>query len=391
VDVGEWLFSNQQRGFQEMDDPEDDRPAVWTWAEFRKRYEAEVVPGLAARTADKIGTALNAVEAALPHVAKGNLTDLDAESLSRLQAKLRDGKRSENTIAGYLAHLRAALAWAHDQDKLPTVPKIKRPQRAKRGGAKTKSKGRPLTPEEFQRMVARIPEALQESRRRKRELDRQTRRKKGLKLREVPEPAPAEIPPETVASWKHYLTGLWLSGLRLAESMEVYWNDGHHGLLVDLSGKRPMLKIPAECEKGHRDRTLPITPDFAEFLLQTPNDARQGPVFRPLMLSGNRATAIQAGRIVALMGELAEVVVHINRRTKKYASAHDLRRSFGNRWAKRLPTASLQKLMRHESIATTMRYYVDLDAYELAEDLYRAHSQATASAADNSSAGVWQG
>ena len=56
----------------------------------------------------------------------------------------------------------------------------------------------------------------------------------------------------------------------------------------------------------------------------------------------------------------------------KYASAHDLRRSFGNRWAKRVMPAVLQQLMRHESIDTTMGYYVDLDADELAEDLYRA-------------------
>jgi hypothetical protein len=31
--------------------------------------------------------------------------------------------------------------------------------------------------------------------------------------------------------------------------------------------------------------------------------------------------------------------------------------------------------MRHESIETTMGYYVDLDADELAEDLYRAHER----------------
>jgi hypothetical protein len=38
-------------------------------------------------------------------------------------------------------------------------------------------------------------------------------------------------------------------------------------------------------------------------------------------------------------------------------------------------TAVLQKLMRHESIETSMGYYVDLDADELAEDLYRAHDK----------------
>jgi hypothetical protein len=37
--------------------------------------------------------------------------------------------------------------------------------------------------------------------------------------------------------------------------------------------------------------------------------------------------------------------------------------------------AVLQELMRHESIDTAMGFYVDLDADELAEDLYRAHEK----------------
>jgi len=81
--------------------------------------------------------------------------------------------------------------------------------------------------------------------------------------------------------------------------------------------------------------------------------------------------------MVALIGELARVVVNTDPKSGKvkFASAHDLRRSFGNRWAKRIMPAVLQKLMRHESIETTMGYYVDLDADELAEDLYRAHEK----------------
>jgi hypothetical protein len=39
----------------------------------------------------------------------------------------------------------------------------------------------------------------------------------------------------------------------------------------------------------------------------------------------------------------------------------------------RLPAPVLMRLMRHENIQTTMAYYVDLDATELAEDLYKAH------------------
>jgi len=57
----------------------------------------------------------------------------------------------------------------------------------------------------------------------------------------------------------------------------------------------------------------------------------------------------------------------------KYASAHDLRRSFGERWATRVMPVVLQELMRHESIDTTMRYYVGRSAQSTAKLLWQAH------------------
>ena len=82
--------------------------------------------------------------------------------------------------------------------------------------------------------------------------------------------------------------------------------------------------------------------------------------------------------MVSVIGELAGVKVHTNPKTGKvkYASAHTLRACFGTRWAKWVMPAVLQKLMRHESIETTLTFYVDLDTDELAEDLYRAHENA---------------
>jgi hypothetical protein len=56
------------------------------------------------------------------------------------------------------------------------------------------------------------------------------------------------------------------------------------------------------------------------------------------------------------------------------ASAHDLRRAFGLRWSARVMPAVLQQLMRHESIETTMRYYVGRDADALADALWEAVS-----------------
>ncbi len=341
------------------------------WQQFRLRYESEVVPSLAERTAQKIGTVFNAVERILPRVANGKLSELNAEALSRFQAELREGNRSENTLASYLAHLRSALQWAADQGMIRSVPKIRRPQRAKKAGRGRKGKGRPITSEEFDRMLAKIPAALVEWRKRKRDAQRKTARNKGRPERKTKPAAPMELSPSAIESWRHYLRGLWLSGLRLEESLNLYW-DRSDRLCVDLSGKRPRLAIPAELEKGGRDRLLPVTPDFAAFLLATPSEKRRGSVFAPEMSTG-RASYDQAGRMISVIGELAGVKVHTDPKTGriKYSSAHDLRRSFGSRWAKRVMPAVLQKLMRHESIETTMSYYVDLDADELAEDLYR--------------------
>ena len=85
---------------------------------------------------------------------------------------------------------------------------------------------------------------------------------------------------------------------------------------------------------------------------------------------GRPITAKRVSRIVSEIGGKAGAVVNTE---GKSANAHDFRRSSGTRWAKRVMPAVLQQLMRHGSIETTLRYYVDLDADELAEELWNAH------------------
>lgn len=60
----------------------------------------------------------------------------------------------------------------------------------------------------------------------------------------------------------------------------------------------------------------------------------------------------------------------------KYATPHDFRRAFGCRWAKKVTSAVLQRLMRHDDIKTTMAFYVDLDADSLADLLWTNHKPA---------------
>lgn len=307
------------------------------WAAFRDKYETEVLSGLAKGTMRKVDTVLDAIEEVL-HPQK--LSDLTAGRISRFVAKLRDGKRSESTIAGYLAHLRAALSWAVDMGMLSAIPKIQKLRRAK---VYKKSKGRAPTDEEFKKILEIVPSVVGE---------------------------------ECADSWKHFLEGLWWSGLRLSEALQLSW-DRYEKLRIDFQGGQPLLRIPAELEKGHQDRLLPIAPEFVEFLLKTPAEERKGWVFNPTAqrVCGVRLRLDSVSKVISDIGEEAKIVVHVDARTKKvkYASAHDFRRAFGDRWALRVMPPVLMQLMRHESIDTTMRFYVGRSVEATTEVLWEAY------------------
>jgi hypothetical protein len=83
----------------------------------------------------------------------------------------------------------------------------------------------------------------------------------------------------------------------LGEALNLYW-DRPDRLCVDLSGKRPMLRVLAELEKGGRDRLLPMAPEFADFLEAIPGDERHGRVFKPQGKEGG----IVAGVMVHTLG-----------------------------------------------------------------------------------------
>ena len=302
-----------------------------TWEAFRERYETENLASLAPRTREAAATAMNHLERI---VAPKRLASVNSDTVSRFQSELRAGGMIDTTIAGYLRHLRAALSWAVKMKMRSDVPEMHKPKRAR---GKSLMRGRPITAEEFDRMIEAVP-----------------------KLR-----------PKDVDAWRYYLGGLWLSGLRLEESTVLSW-DPDAAFIVDLAGRHPRFRIYAEAEKGHQDRLLPITPDFVELLFQTPEAQREGPVFKLLGVDSHKPIGFRrVGRIVSAIGRQANVVV--NKAAGKFASAHDLRRAFGTRWAKRVRPAILQRLMRHASINTTMDYYVALDTDDLAGELWREH------------------
>jgi integrase len=318
-------------------------PSEMSWETFRDRYEREHLPSLAKVTAAKVGTICNYIEEL---IAPRRLIDVTGERISQLAARLREKKKSESTIKSYLGQLKAMLRWGVAQKLLPECPTIPTIRRAKKSSGATPMKGRPITGEEFERMLAVVPEVVGD------------------------QAAPA---------WRHYLRGLWVSGLRLAESLELYWDreDKIHPILPKPGKGLPVLRVLAELEKGHADRLLPIAPEFAVFLLETPESERTGRVFK---LPKEKFRSVEArgnwaGRTLSAIGKKAGVVVRTDPNDptkKKFASAHDLRRSFGARWAERVMPAILQALMRHESIETTLRYYVGANAERTAEACWAA-------------------
>jgi integrase len=303
-------------------------PSKLTWMEFRQRYEIERLAALAETTQQTARGALNHVERVLN---PDRLAKLTTTTMSRFQSQLRQEGMTDVTLASILRHLRPALSWAVSMGMLPKVPELHPPKRAK---GQTLMRGRPITAEEFDRMLFAVP----------------------------------KVRPHDSAAWIHYLTGLWLSGLRLEESLALSW-DQDQPFYADLTGKRPAFRIYAEAQKARRDEILPMTPDFAQWLLQTPEPERRGRVFKLTGLqTGKPITPKRICRLVSKFGKKAGVVV--NKADGKYASAHDLRRAFGTRWAKRVMPAVLKRLMRHASIETTMSYYVALDSADVADELW---------------------
>lgn len=319
------------------------RQSRMTWAEFRERYEEEKLATLSPKT-------LSAWEAASNHlervIAPKHLASIDASVLSQFQAKLLGAGMKQTTLASHLRSLRAGFSWAERRGLIMKAPRVDMPKLTK--GERT-MRGRPITAEEYERMLAKTPSV------RKQDAER----------------------------WKRLLRGLWLSGLRLSEALQLSW-DPDAAITVRLSGKYPTLRIWAEAQKSKRDGLLPIAPEFAEFLLATPEADRHGLVFGiEGLVRGKPIDTQRASRIVAKIGEAALVVVDPNvirlrvdkktgevSRVPKCATAHDLRRAFGTRWSKRVMPVMLQKLMRHASVETTMRYYVEHNADDISADLW---------------------
>lgn len=265
------------------------------WAAFCETYQEQVDSTLATGTAAKVFNTFNVIN---DLIKPDRVNRITSQWVTRFQNRLLDEGRRPATIESHCRHLKAAMNWAKDQGLISHVPKFNKLRQAK--SAKV-MKRRPITGEEFDRMLLAVE----------------------------------SLPERQHDSLKFMLNGLWLSGLRLGEALSLTWDQWADGIRVDTSGEFVVLLIPSDGENGGSDRTYPVTPDFESFLLSVPESERTGFVFNPVLHRGICRRIDSVSKAISRLGSSANVKVDQNGDKHVYASAHDLRRAFGARWAMR--------------------------------------------------------
>ena len=299
-------------------------PSRITWAEFEDAYlDAMEADGKAESTISLINTTFNFVRGILH---PDYLRDVSAEQLTHWKKELAKG-RSQGTVGIYARHLKAALIWAADQKLLPESPKLKTPKASGR-------KGDPVTREEHAAILANVEAVIQTP---------------------------------YVDAWRFFLRGLWYSGLRVGEALELSWEPLDPVAVIARPGEEPVLRFQPKGHKARRAETVPIAPDFADMLLAVPEDQREGKVFQPQ----HRDQPVHPKRVAEQFRLITEKagVPHVH--------LHDYRRAFGTRMVMedQVTVFELMKLMRHRDIKTTLKYYLHLDAQAITGNIRRRRAE----------------
>ncbi len=334
--------------------------------------------------------------------------------LEYLQERLLEGDecryetRSPNTVNSMLAAVMAFVRFCAKREWIDRVPAVEPLS------VDDVMKGRPVTGEEFDRML---------------------------------QATPSVVGKEEAESWQFALKVLWFSGFRIGDLMDFHWSDERHIRPQWPNGPEmhPTISIPSS-QKNGKLQEIPMLPELDDFLRAVPANQRTDWIVNPLPVHNpikqdaswfqpnaddlielaskysnlsiaaacevsetavrkwlaqlnfrrkrefkistgeipsntvartrNRAqrgtgtkrhypermTKEHVGRIVAKIGKAAGIVVRSeDKRTRtrvKYASAHDIRRGCAQRLINAGVSAeTLKVVMRHADFTTTEKYY----------------------------------
>lgn len=341
--AGEWLAELNSTGLASS--------GLVRWEQFREDFRENYLSHYSDSYANNVEGSLNVVEELM---SPDTLTRITEKWLARFHSLTKKRDVSAYTVRKYFQHLQTALKWAKEQGLIKSVPMFPKQTKQTQRGAKL-MKGRPITGEEFDRILAAVPKV-------------------------------AKIP-EAADSLKYLLRGLWLSGLRLGEALCLTWDQWADGIRVSVDEDNDVcLMIDGGNQKNRQALTYPVVDDFADFLLMTPENEREGFVFNAVGSNGKVSRRVDTvSTWIVDIGKAAKVKVDEKHGSEKFASAHDIRRAFGTRWAKIVPASLLQQLMRHSSIETTMSFYVNITAKDTMSEIRRhvRKNQVTPEATDS--------
>ena len=187
---------------------------------------------------------------------------------------------------------------------------------------------------------------------------------------------PKEIGSERAEQFELLLKALWFSGMRISEAIRLNSKrvDCHH--IERPRNQRPRIVFLPSQKNGKFQKVL-MTPEFDEFIRAVTPD-RDGYFFVPLTKDGAEFREVKnIGRAIRRIGKRAGIISKINDAGEvvKYATAHDLRRSFAARCvAKKYSPYTLKHLMRHADIKTTLQFYAGDQADLVASEVWSEES-----------------
>ena len=242
---------------------------------------------------------------------------------------------AKHTVKSYLVATISALRWAKQRPWIDTVPEIELVKTSKLKGMK----GRPITGEEFDRLLAVCE---------------------------------TQVGPEYCAEYQLPLRLAISQGFREEELWAIHWNDEQFIVPVFPRRGHPTFQIPPEHQKNDTEEALPMTPWAAELLGTIPEADRQDFICRPRSRrNGTRLTSDSYAKLVSRWGREARILVDAKK--KKFASLHDLRRSMADRLVDSgLSLDIVQEILRHVDVETTKKYYVGRKVQRTASTMLEA-------------------
>jgi integrase len=312
------------------------------WERFKQEYETKIVPNLAVRSQSEVKTSLEHFQRI---VKPGRMDQIRTQSIDTFVAarRMERGKNPESTISPAtvnkdLRHIKAAMRAAHEWGYLPKLPRVKmlrEPEKLPQY----------VTPEHFATIY-----------------------QQGCPLAVMPRNPGQHYTAENW--WRALLVTAYMTGWRISELLALEKID------LDLEAGTAITRHSDN--KGKRDERVPLHAVVVEHLrvLVTPPPMlageRQPMAPHPLVFRwchDRKTLDEEFHRIQEAVGiKLDCHEKHKHTPACHVYGFHDLRRAFATVNAPRMKPEALQKLMRHKSYQTTLRYVGLVDQVREAVD-----------------------